>query len=199
MPGFLAYLRSLQDFAQRNPIVVGATVGLVIIVGVLFSLLPSRPIEDVRLQREMSDTQNQAIKPEVLGEVGTAEPRPMATGRSAARQSGPATAEPHRSKPTAARSEKPDGRPVVSNKTPGGGFTVQVASFVSENAARQLVAQLKTSGYPAFFKAAEVAGKGRTYRVRVGAFANRDEAKRYGDRLVAKEKTVNSVLATIND
>jgi cell division septation protein DedD len=62
-----------------------------------------------------------------------------------------------------------------------------------------LAAALKASGYPAFVKAAEIRGKGRTYRVRVGMFATREEAKNYGVRLVAQERAVKSVLATIND
>lgn len=80
-----------------------------------------------------------------------------------------------------------------------GGYTVQVGSFASGESARQVAAQLEAAGYPAFVKAAEIPGKGRAYRVRVGAFATRAEAQSFGDRLLAREKSVKSVLATVND
>lgn len=181
-------LSYLQSFTQRNPIIVGSTLVLLIFVGILFSLLPSHQVEDtVPLPRKMSNTQKPETKAAISDKGGTAGPTPIEPHRSAASRQVPAMEEPRRSKPAAARAAS------------AAGFTVQVGSFGTQKAADQLAEQLKASGYPTFVKRAEIRGKGRTYRVRVGLFATREEAKRYGDRLVAQEKTIKSVLATIND
>lgn len=89
--------------------------------------------------------------------------------------------------------------PQDSSPETSGGYTVQVGSFASEEAARQVSSKLEAGGYPAFVKAARVRGRGLTYRVRVGAFATRKEAQRFGDKLRADEESVKSVFATIND
>jgi len=183
MSHFLAYLGTLRDFTQRNPIICWSTLGFVAVIAVLFGLLPARqPGEVVSLPRATSDARNAATEKEVSSMVVSPESKTRVTP-----QARPATGESQHSESKVARPGS------------GTGFTVQVGSFANEKAAQQWATALKASGHPAFVKAADINEKGRTYRVRVGLFTSRKEAKSYGDRLVKQEKAVKSVLTTIND
>lgn len=196
MSSLLAYPELIRQFVQRSPILFWSTLGLVAIVGLLFLALPSSQLKEAKeSSREKSDGPQLEDKTVVSTDAGeTAGVKPI-----------PDKVATDQQRPAAKRSERPtqDRTPEspesASSETARGGFTVQVGSFASEQAARQMSLELEASGYPAFVKAAQIPGKGRTYRVRVGMFASREEARRYGDRLVKQEKTVKSVLATIND
>ena len=67
-------------------------------------------------------------------------------------------------------------------KDPHGGLTIQVAAVKQVADADQLVATLKQKGYPAYRMAA-LKGQDTWYRVRVGAFKTRAEAKKMLKRL----------------
>lgn len=58
-----------------------------------------------------------------------------------------------------------------------GRFTVQVASFKDEEPARELLAQLKSAGHPAYLVSASVEGVGTRFRVRVGPFNELEAAQ----------------------
>ena len=101
-------------------------------------------------------------------------------------------------------SSKPISKPETSvsaklpNIDPNGQFTVQIASFKNEADARKLQNKLKSAGYPAFIKQANI-GQETWFRLRVGTFTNKDQAKTYGDMLLKKESgTVQSVYVTPN-
>jgi len=172
------------------------TLGLVAIVGVLLVALPSSQVKDAeespREKAEARKLEDKTVVSTDVSETARGQPIP---GKVATDQERPGD-RPTRQATVRGTRESP---PAAIRETVGGGFTVQVGSFASEQAARQMSVELKAAGYPAFVKAAQIPGKGRTYRVRVGMFASREEARRYGDRLVKQEKTVKSVLATIND
>lgn len=63
-----------------------------------------------------------------------------------------------------------------------GGFSIQVASAPSEAEAQSIIAELKSNGVEAFWVKAEVAGKGVRYRVRIGRFAARAEAREVAEK-----------------
>ncbi len=62
-------------------------------------------------------------------------------------------------------------------------ITIQVASFRKSEDADRVMKRMKRRGYPAYMSVAEVPGKGTFYRVRVGYFKNRAEAKGTRNRL----------------
>lgn len=87
---------------------------------------------------------------------------------------------------------------VLPQIDPNGQYTVQIASFKNEADAKKLQNKLKSAGYPAFIKQA-IIGQETWFRLRVGTFADKDQAKTYGDILLKKESgTVQSVYVTPN-
>lgn len=69
---------------------------------------------------------------------------------------------------------KPKPEPTESKKR----FAVQVAATKDLKDADRMVSRLKTKGYPAYKALGKVPGKGIWFRVRVGPYKNKDEAKK---------------------
>lgn len=102
--------------------------------------------------------------------------------------SAPATSESdtkqEKSKPAAAPSPEPKTEPprekpkaqASSKDEPT--FTVQVSSSRDKDDTERLADRLKDAGWDARVVAADIEGRGRWYRVRVGRYATRDEAMR---------------------
>ena len=76
----------------------------------------------------------------------------------------------------------------------GGKFAVQVAAPASEKAARELADKLKSDGFAAFIEKVETTN-GSRFRVRVGPYANRDDADRVRARLKASGVSGNVVAS----
>lgn len=77
-----------------------------------------------------------------------------------------------------------------------GKYTVQVAAFRDTIAARSFAEELRRKGYRVTVAEADVPGKGRWSRVRVGAFLTKQEAREYGNKLKMEEPGVKSVFIT---
>jgi cell division septation protein DedD len=60
-----------------------------------------------------------------------------------------------------------------------GAFTLQVVSYETRDAAENFARTLRSRGHKAFVAEAEVEGRGRYFRVRVGPFTTRKEAAGY--------------------
>lgn len=88
------------------------------------------------------------------------------------------------------------GKPAAS--TPGAQYAVQLASFPDIRIAKEMEESLKSKTYPAYIETVNLPGKGTWYRVKVGGFTTKDEAKRYGNDLITAEPDVKSVLVTLN-
>jgi len=74
----------------------------------------------------------------------------------------------------------------AANKVNDGSWTVQVNAYPDERSAKLLVDQLKNKGYNA--KVTEVLNKGKTwYRVRVGQYDSKEEAKKVEEVLKNNE------------
>lgn len=58
----------------------------------------------------------------------------------------------------------------------GDGFSLQVSSFATRADADKLASKLTGKGFSPFISEAEVPGKGKYFRVKVGAYTSRDEA-----------------------
>jgi cell division septation protein DedD len=85
--------------------------------------------------------------------------------------------------PTPVQPRKTKAPPVAT-----GMLTIQVASLKDGAAAERIVANLKKEGYPAFLVRSVIPGKGLWFRVRVGSYANREQAAADIDRLTRSGK-----------
>ncbi|HJQ70717.1 MAG TPA: SPOR domain-containing protein [Blastocatellia bacterium] len=74
-----------------------------------------------------------------------------------------------------------------------GSLTLQTAAFPDEAGANEFTKKLISAGIPAYVVPADLQGKGRWFRVRVGRFSNADDAKKYAvqSRLRAKAAGMN--------
>lgn len=79
------------------------------------------------------------------------------------------------------------------------GFSVQVASLRFSDDADLLAAELRKKGYEAYVVPVDVPGKGKLYRVRIGAFKVRKEASSYAAGLKKKDPVFKSVFVAEND
>lgn len=86
-------------------------------------------------------------------------------------------------------SAKPSmGKPPVIQTNPfRGHFSVQVGSYPNVDEAYAILDDWKSKGYPAFVVSADIPDKGRWYRIRLGGFDSKEEAKSYLDELTSKE------------
>lgn len=66
-------------------------------------------------------------------------------------------------------------------------YALQVGSYQQMAEANSTVQKLKAKGYPAYLMIADIPDRGRWYRVRVGAFASRDEARKYKQQFDSQE------------
>lgn len=87
---------------------------------------------------------------------------------------------------------------VKVKSTENGMFAVQVGSYPDVKEASYRVEEWKVKGYAAYMMIANLGDKGQWYRVRIGAFANKDEANTYLDQLVAKEE-INDAFVVKNE
>ncbi len=76
---------------------------------------------------------------------------------------------------------------------PAGKFTVQVASFSSEDDAKKRAEDLKNKGYSAFYLPAKVNGQS-WFRVSVGQFPTENEAKSYRTEFMQKSKIESAII-----
>ncbi len=104
-------------------------------------------------------------------------------------------------KPEIVKEEK---KSLLSKNTPlppvvaDGQYTIQIGSFKNESDAKKLQNKLKSKGYPAFLKQVTI-GEDTWFRLRIGTFETKDQAKIYGDIMLKKEpELIKSVYATLN-
>ncbi len=166
---------------------IGAAALLLAAVFVVPMFLDSTP-------RPVSDT----IKITVSGEVQPVKPAPPET--AVAPVVAKAEAVPDAAKvdpaPTVAKVEAAPAEPAVKavvqapapaptrTTAEGEKFALQVAALSSVGAANQLVARLKKAGFVAYVEPIKTA-EGPRHRVRIGPFANRDDAQKAGEKLRA--------------
>ncbi len=80
-------------------------------------------------------------------------------------------------------------------KESGKGWTVQVNAFPDEKSAKTWVDRLKNKGYNAYVTEVNVKGKS-WYRVRVGQYSTREEAKKVEEVLKTKENYSKAFIAS---
>ena len=82
----------------------------------------------------------------------------------------------------------------AESKESGRGWTVQVNAFPDEKSAKTWVDRLKNKGYKAYVAEANAKGK-IWYRVRVGQYGTREEAKKVEEALKTKENYTKAFIA----
>jgi len=75
---------------------------------------------------------------------------------------------------------------------------VQIASFPDKRFAKEMESTLKSRTYPAYVQKADIPGKGTWYRVRVGKFSTKEEARQYANDIKTSEPSINSVYVALN-
>ncbi|MFH1873872.1 MAG: SPOR domain-containing protein [Pseudomonadota bacterium] len=73
-------------------------------------------------------------------------------------------------------------------------YALQIGSYQQINEANAMINKLKNRGYPAYLMIADIPDRGRWYRVRLGGFANRDEAMKYKNQLESVEHVETIVV-----
>jgi len=83
------------------------------------------------------------------------------------------------------------------NKTAQGNFSLQAAAFPTEAGAKDFAEKLKNAGLPSYVVSADVARRGRWFRVRVGRFNSADEAQRFAGEAQLRARTTGLALQLI--
>jgi cell division septation protein DedD len=78
-----------------------------------------------------------------------------------------------------------------------GKISLQAASFPSEQAANEFSEKLIRSGVPAYIASANIAGKGKWYRVRVGRFPSAADAEKYAAQAKQRAKATGLNLQLV--
>jgi cell division septation protein DedD len=103
---------------------------------------------------------------------------------SASKKAGPQKPEPEASsqikKPA---KQKENVAAVVRTKATGPVYTIQAASVKDAKDADRLVQKLKKSGYPAYRAIGKIPGKGIWFRVRIGEYRSKSEARNVMNKL----------------
>jgi len=76
-------------------------------------------------------------------------------------------------------------------------YSLQVGSYQQMGEANSSVEKWKAKGYPAFLMIADIPDRGRWYRVRVGGFASREEARKYQQQFQSQEAI--SAIVVMNE
>ncbi len=91
---------------------------------------------------------------------------------------------------------RPAAVPKDVTQYPQGRYTVQVASFSSEDDAKKRTQELQDKGFSSFYLPAQVNGK-TWYRVSVGQFPTENEAKVYRHQFMQKTKIESAIIQKI--
>lgn len=78
-----------------------------------------------------------------------------------------------------------------------GKYLVQLASYPQIDLARDLENSLKSKGYPVFIQKVNIPKSGIWYRVRIGSFDTKEEAKLFGNSLKSKEPYIDVLVVNL--
>ncbi len=159
---------------------------------------PAAPISDDaltfhdRLTKDKAPVDEAAARPLPVAPKPAVTPAQAARPASAAASSAPAGA-PSSATANALRSLTGPTPPMAGAAATPGGFTVQLISTSSRAEADKLVGKLE--GFEPRVESAEVTGKGRVFRVRVGSYESRAEAEKAIKAIAAKAGTRGMVVS----
>jgi cell division septation protein DedD len=132
-----------------------------------------------------------------LEQIQPFQPTPVSAAQYAASQAGPqASAETKESGNPTQVDQKDSQSARAANESLEGRYALQAAAFPNEAGANEFCERLKRAGVPAYVVSAEIAGRGRWFRVRVGRFESAQFADRFASeaRLRARSSGLNLQL-----
>jgi DedD protein len=136
-----------------------------------------------------------AVKPAEVEEP--AEPEaddapPVAIGEAAKKPADKAIVAPAADKALAVAAKKPEPAAVKADKPVGGPgkFTLQLSSFQDKVEAEAFLQRMKQAGYTPYMMLAEVEGKGRWFRIRVGDYQTFQDAVAAKADFESKQKVI---------
>jgi cell division protein FtsN len=117
------------------------------------------------------------------------EPKKKTTPKAEPSESASKKAEPQKPEPDASTQIKKPARKkgkvaaVVRTKSAGPVYTIQAASVKNAKDADRLVEKLQKGGYPAYRAIGKIPGKGIWFRVRIGEYRSKSEARNVMNKL----------------
>ena len=140
--------------------------------------------------------------------IAASEPQTTAliSHNEAAQKSGPEPAaaqkpdtQPSPDDSTKAGSETPSSEPTGQGQPPAsqGTISLQAMSSPNEDEAKRYAEKLTNAGIPAYVVGADIQGRGRWFRVRVGRFTTSEEAKKYSAEYRQRARTAGINLDLI--
>ena len=130
-----------------------------------------------------------------------AEPRVLAAGSADSdAHENSASASPKTQASAASQPTAPDARDALISNEQGnaqGNFSLQAAAFPTQGDADVFAEQLKRAGVPSYVVPAEVARRGRWFRVRVGRFNAAEEAQRFAGEAQQRARAAGVALQLI--
>lgn len=106
----------------------------------------------------------------------------------------------HNQTPTEPKKESgersPTSLPALLSSSTIGKYTVQVASYSTQQEAEEYAQNMKSKGFSAFVIPAEIQGK-NWYRVSVGLYTTRDEAMAFRKRLIKQANLTSAIVQKI--
>ncbi len=160
-------------------------VGLLIVAVIAAYFLLSRPNSP---RTESANAQNSSA--ESNGDSAASAAQPLPAPIATEQQSAPAQASPDIS-----QAQAPATSPTEFGSV--GTLTLQSAAFPDESGADEFSKRLIRAGVPAYVVPADLAGKGRWFRVRVGRFTKAEEAKKYAAQSRLRAKAAGMKVAFI--
>lgn len=103
--------------------------------------------------------------------------------------------EPESQKPKGPLYKSPKSKPVIQTNPFRARYSVQVGSYTNVDEAHSMVNYWKQKGYNAFMISADIPGKGRWYRVRMGGFNLKTDAEAYLSKVIQRENIEAFVAA----
>ena len=153
-------------------------------------------LEAVALPQEVAAAPKELPAPQPVTErqIAAALPASIAAGKAAGKLARDAVE--HDPLVSAAISEPPK----TETAPPGqeGAFTLQVVSYEQPGPAQAFAKGLRARGHQAFVTSADVPGRGRFWRVRVGPFATKWEADAYREKFEEQER-MNTIVVRHRD
>ncbi|MBI3650248.1 MAG: SPOR domain-containing protein [Acidobacteria bacterium] len=161
--------KPLLTIAAVVLLALAATAGYFLVYKPYFGNKPVSPTQRAGTPNEENKPTAPPLKPQASAPAATPTETPATKNATTPAATTPDTqaATANESKPTA---ETPSGQGKVS---------LQAASFPNAQAAKEFSEKLIRSGIPAYIIAADLSGKGRWYRVRVGRFMTAADAEKY--------------------
>jgi cell division septation protein DedD len=157
---------------------------VILLVLVLFYLMVYRP---ANAERRTTDNEIQ---------TGAEERSASSAAREEQKQTAQLSSD-NNSHSTSAANETVASQSVYENKNGLGKFSLQAAAFPTEAGANEFAEKLKGAGVPSYVVSADVARRGRWFRVRVGRFNSADEAQRFAGEAQLRARTTGLALQLI--